>query len=127
MRRAHLWMHCQRIEINLGVLAGLSLVAIVVLSSRRKGEVSAVEALLRVMSNKELGPRKIRVNSLDPGMIETEGCGRFGNGQGCLPRAAGEGTPLGRIGKPDDIALAATLLATDDARWISGQVIVVAG
>src|SRR4051812_34797434 len=52
MRRAHPWMHCQRIEINLGVLAGLSLVAIVVLSSRRKGEVSAVGALLRVMSNK---------------------------------------------------------------------------
>jgi hypothetical protein len=58
-------MHCQRIEINLGVLVGLSLVVIVVLSSRRKGEVSAVDALLRVMSNKEPGPRKIRVKSLD--------------------------------------------------------------
>ena len=52
-------MHCQRIEINLGVLTGLSLVAIVVLSSRRKGEVSVVGALLRVMSNKEPGSREL--------------------------------------------------------------------
>ena len=52
-------MHCQRIEINLGVLTGLSLVAIVVLSSRRKGEVSVVGALLRVMSNKEPSPREL--------------------------------------------------------------------
>ena len=52
-------MHCQRIEINFGVLAGLSLVAIVVLSSRREGKVSAVCALLRVMSNKEPSPREL--------------------------------------------------------------------
>jgi len=77
-------MRCQRIENNLGALAGLSLVAIVVLSSRRKGEVSDVCALLRAMSNKELGPRKICVNSLGPEMIETEGL-RSGNGQWCLP------------------------------------------
>jgi len=101
-------MHCQRIEINLGALAGLSLVAIVVLSSKRKGEVSAVCALLRVMSNKELGPRKIR-------------------DKGAFREQQEKETPLGRIGKPDDIALAATFLASDDARWITGQVIVAAG
>lgn len=71
-------------------LAGLSLMAIVVLSSRGKGEVSAVCALLRVMSSKELGPRKIRVNSLGPGMIETEGLRASGMDKGRLPRAARE-------------------------------------
>jgi 3-oxoacyl-[acyl-carrier protein] reductase len=75
-------MYCQRIEINLGALAGLSLVAIVVLWSRRKGEVPAVCALLRVMSNEELGPREILVNSLDPGMIETEGLRASGMDRG---------------------------------------------
>ena len=63
MRRPHLRMHCQRIEINLGALAGLSLVAIIVQSSKRKEEVSAVCCIARVISNKDLGPRKIRVNS----------------------------------------------------------------
>jgi hypothetical protein len=65
MRRPHLRMHCQRIEINLGALTWLSLMAIVVLTSRRNGEVAAVCALLRVTSNLEFGPRKICVNSLD--------------------------------------------------------------
>jgi 3-oxoacyl-[acyl-carrier protein] reductase len=100
-------MHCQRIEINLGALAALSLMAIVVLSSRRKGDVSAICALRRVMSNKELGPRKIRVNSLDPGMIETEGLRASGRYRGafreqqekepCLAESLQGDTPLLKV------------------------------
>jgi 3-oxoacyl-[acyl-carrier protein] reductase len=82
---------------------------------------------ITVSLSQELGPRKIRVNSLDPGMIETEGLRAAGMHVGEFRDHMEKTTPLGRIGKPDDIALAAAFLASDDARWISGQVIVAAG
>ena len=63
MRRRHLRMHCQRIEINLGALAGLSLVAIIVLSSKKERRGFGRLRIARGMSNKDLGPCKIRVNS----------------------------------------------------------------
>jgi NAD(P)-dependent dehydrogenase (short-subunit alcohol dehydrogenase family) len=78
-------------------------VAIVVQSSRKEGEVSGVCALLRVMSNKGLGRRKIRVNSLDPDMSESEGLRASGRDR--VPSASSRRrNSLGRIGKPDDIA-----------------------
>jgi 3-oxoacyl-[acyl-carrier protein] reductase len=87
---------------------------------------AAVDAITISLSQ-ELGPRKIRVNSLSPGMVETEGLHAAGLDQGEFRERQNRDTPLGRIAKPDDIALAATFLASDDARWITGQVIVAAG
>lgn len=87
---------------------------------------AAVDAITISLS-KELGPRKIRVNSLDPGMVETDGLRASGLHEGEFREQQERETPLGRIGQPEDIALAATFLASDDARWVTGQVIVAAG
>jgi 3-oxoacyl-[acyl-carrier protein] reductase len=87
---------------------------------------AAVDAI-SVSLSQELGPRKIRVNSLDPGMVETEGLRASGLSEGAFREQVEKLTPLGRIGRPDDIAPAAAFLASDDARWITGQVIIAAG
>jgi 3-oxoacyl-[acyl-carrier protein] reductase len=87
---------------------------------------AAVDAI-SISLSQELGPRKIRVNSLNPGMIETEGLRKSGLSEGAFRDQQERETPLGRIGHPDDIASAATFLASDDARWITGQVIIAAG
>jgi 3-oxoacyl-[acyl-carrier protein] reductase len=87
---------------------------------------AAVDAI-SVSLSQELGPRKIRVNSLDPGMVETEGLRASGLNEGAFREQVERQTPLGRIARPDDIAPAATFLASDDARWITGQVIIAAG
>jgi 3-oxoacyl-[acyl-carrier protein] reductase len=87
---------------------------------------AAVDAIT-VSLSQELGPRKIRVNSLDPGMVETDGLRASGLDEGAFREQQGRETPLGRIAQPEDIALAATFLAGDDARWITGQVIIAAG
>ena len=87
---------------------------------------AAVDAITISLSQ-ELGPRKIRVNSLDPGMIETEGLRAAGMHEGQFRDYMEKTTPLGRIGRPDDVALAVTFLASDNARWITGQVIVASG
>jgi len=87
---------------------------------------AAVDAITISLSQ-ELGPRKIRVNSLDPGMVETDGLRASGLHEGAFREKQERETPLGRIAQPEDIALAATFLASDDARWITGQVIVAAG
>ncbi|HUB20091.1 MAG TPA: glucose 1-dehydrogenase [Acidobacteriaceae bacterium] len=87
---------------------------------------AAVDAITISLSQ-ELGPRKIRVNSLDPGMVETEGLRAAGLDRGEFREHQDRNTPLGRIAQPEDIALAATFLASDDARWITGQIIVAAG
>jgi 3-oxoacyl-[acyl-carrier protein] reductase len=87
---------------------------------------AAVDAITISLSQ-ELGPQNIRVNSLDPGMVETDGLRAAGLHEGAFRDKMERETPLGRIGQPDDIALAATFLASDDARWINGQVIVASG
>jgi 3-oxoacyl-[acyl-carrier protein] reductase len=87
---------------------------------------AAVDAIT-VSLSQELGPRKIRVNSINPGMVETEGLRASGLHEGAFREQQERETPLGRIAQPDDIALAATFLAGDDARWITGQLIVAAG
>jgi 3-oxoacyl-[acyl-carrier protein] reductase len=87
---------------------------------------AAVDAIT-VSLSQELGPRKIRVNSLDPGTVETEGLRAAGLHEGEFREQMEKTTPLGRIAQPDDIALAVTFLASDDARWITGQVIIAAG
>jgi 3-oxoacyl-[acyl-carrier protein] reductase len=82
---------------------------------------------ISVSLSQELGPRKIRVNSLNPGMIETEGLRAAGLNEKAFREQQDRKTPLGRISQPDDIAPAATCLASDDARWITGQAIIAAG
>ena len=89
---------------------------------------AAVDAVTRTLA-KELGPRHIRVNSINPGMVETEGTAALGV---TLPenefRQHIEAlTPLGRIGQPADIAPAVVFLSSDDSSWITGETLYVAG
>jgi 3-oxoacyl-[acyl-carrier protein] reductase len=83
---------------------------------------SAVNGLTRVLS-KELGPRKIRVNALSPGGTETEGAHAAGVMKPELKKQISAGTPLGRVGQPEDIARVAVFLASDDAGWLTGEII----
>jgi len=86
----------------------------------------AVDAITRTLA-KELGPRKIRVNAINPGMVETEGVRAAGFDQGDLRKGVEAQTPLGRIGQPEDIAPAAVFLASSDSAWITGETLRVAG
>src|SRR6202790_3293823 len=86
----------------------------------------AVDAVTRTLA-KELGPRKIRVNSINPGVVETEGVRAAGFDQGDLRKSIEAQTPLGRIGQPQDIAPAAVFLASSDSAWITGETLRVAG
>jgi 3-oxoacyl-[acyl-carrier protein] reductase len=91
--------------------------------SATKGAVDSVSAALA----QELGVRKIRVNSLNPGMVITEGVQAAGIAGSDFEKQAVERTPLGRIGQPGDIASIAAFLASDEAQWVNGQAIQVAG
>ncbi len=86
---------------------------------------AAVDAVTRTLA-KELGPRKIRVNAINPGMVETEGLRASGLADNLRPQLEAQ-TPLGRIGQPQDIAAAAVFLASSDSAWITGENFVVAG
>ena len=86
----------------------------------------AVDAITRTLA-KELGPRKIRVNAINPGMVETEGVRAAGFDQGDLRKSVETQTPFGRIGQPDDIAPAAVFFASSDSAWITGETLRVAG
>lgn len=92
------------------------------------GTKGAVDAITRSLSA-ELGPRKIRVNSINPGMIVTEGAtaAGFTGDDAQFQKMVLATTPLGRIGAPDDVADVAVFLASDDARWLTGETIQVAG
>ena len=76
---------------------------------------------------KELGPRKIRVNAINPGMVETEGVRAAGISESDMRKQYEAQAPLGRIGQPKDIAPAAVFLASSDADWITGETLYVAG
>ena len=91
--------------------------------SATKGAVDTISSSLA----QELGPKKIRVNSLNPGLIETEGVHAAGFIGSEFQKLAESRTPFGRIGQPQDIATAAALLASDDSGWINGQAIHAAG
>jgi len=86
----------------------------------------AVDVITKVLT-KELGSRKIRVNAINPGMVDTEGTNTAGIIGSDFHRQLESQTPLGRIGVPQDIATAAVFLASDDSSWLSGETIVVAG
>ena len=90
------------------------------------GTKGAVDAITRVLS-KELGPKKIRVNSINPGGVETEGFISTGISGTEFEKQMVANTPLGRLGQPDDIGPVATFLASRDSGWITGEVIYVGG
>ncbi len=87
---------------------------------------AAVDAVTKSLA-KELGPRQIRVNAINPGMIETEGVHAAGFIGGDFHKQAEAQTPLGRIGQPQDIATVAAFLASPDSGWITGETLQVAG
>lgn len=90
------------------------------------GTKGAVDAITGVLS-RELGPRKIRVNALNPGMIETEGTHAAGFIGSDFEADAISRTPLGRIGQPNDIASIAVFLASDDSYWLTGEQLLAGG
>jgi len=87
---------------------------------------AAVDSLTRTLAA-ELGPRNIRVNAINPGMVDTEGARSGGFTEGDIRKELESRTPLGRIGQPRDIAPAAVFLASDDAAWITGETLLIAG
>jgi 3-oxoacyl-[acyl-carrier protein] reductase len=87
---------------------------------------AAVDAVTKSLS-KELGPRKIRVNSINPGMVITEGVKTAGFEGSDFQKEIETRTPLGRIGQPEDIAPAAVFFASNDSAWITGETLVIAG
>jgi len=84
------------------------------------GTKGAVDAITGVFS-REFGQKKIRVNSINPGMIETEGAHAAGFIGSEFQEAAVAQTPLGRIGQPNDVASVAVFLASDDSAWLTGE------
>ncbi|HUB91999.1 MAG TPA: glucose 1-dehydrogenase [Dyella sp.] len=103
--------------INLGSLVSRIVPENTVVYTATKGAVDAITGVL----SKELGPRKIRVNALNPGMVETEGTHAAGAIGGDFEKYALAATPLGRIGQPNDIASIAVFLASDDSYWLTGE------
>src|ERR1700719_3630800 len=95
-------------------------------SSVYTGTKGAVDAITGVLA-RELGPKKIRVNALNPGMVETEGSRSAGFiGSDFEAGTVGQ-TPLGRVGQPGDIASVAVFLASDDSAWLTGELILAGG
>ena len=109
--------------INLSSIVSVSGVPNASVYSATKG---AVDAVTRSLS-KELGPRKIRVNAINPGMVVTEGVQTAGFDQSDFRKDLESRTPLGRIGKVEDIAPAAVFFASNDSAWITGETLVIAG
>jgi 3-oxoacyl-[acyl-carrier protein] reductase len=109
--------------VNIGSLASSLTPPTAVVYNATKG---AVDAITRTLA-KELGPRKIRVNSINPGMVITEGSIAGGFTEGEVRQTFESQTPLGRIGQPEDIAPAAVFFASDDSKWITGETLLIAG
>jgi 3-oxoacyl-[acyl-carrier protein] reductase len=95
-------------------------------SSVYSGTKGALDAITRVLA-KELAGRKIRVNTLAPGAVETEGAHAAGIVGSELVKEVIKNTPLGRLGQPDDIARVALFLASEDSGWLTGERLVAAG
>jgi 3-oxoacyl-[acyl-carrier protein] reductase len=109
--------------INISSVAARSAPPTTSVYSATKG---AVDAVTRSLSQ-ELGPRKIRVNSINPGMVETEGVHAAGIVESDFRKQIESQTPLGRIGQPQDIAPAAVFLASSDSAWLTGETLYIAG
>jgi 3-oxoacyl-[acyl-carrier protein] reductase len=109
--------------INIGSLASSLTPPTGLIYNATKG---AVDAITRTLA-KELGARKIRVNSINPGMVVTEGAVTGGYTEGDMRKTFESLTPLGRIGQTEDIAPAAVFFASPDSEWITGETLRIAG
>ncbi len=109
--------------INIGSVVGKMAFPNGAVYSATKGAVDSITVSL----SKELGPKGIRVNALNPGLIETEGTQTAGMIGSEFSTVTAKETPLGRIGQPQDVATAAAFLASADAGWITGQTIYASG
>ena len=109
--------------VNISSVVGPHPVANASVYSATKGAVDSITKSLA----KELGPKKIRVNSLNPGMIDTEGAQSAGFIGSDFHKQIEASTPLGRIGNPNDTAKVAVFLASDDSGWITGETLLVSG
>jgi 3-oxoacyl-[acyl-carrier protein] reductase len=109
--------------INISSIVGQMPVSEAAVYSATKAAVDAITVSL----SRELGPRKIRVNSLNPGMVETDGLHSAGLAESDFRKMLESQTPLGRIAQPEDIARAAVFFASDDAGWVTGQTLILAG
>lgn len=109
--------------INISSVVGPFPLANASVYSATKGAVDAITKSLA----RELGPKKIRVNSLNPGMIETEGAHAAGIIGSEFEKLVVGQTPLGRLGQPEDIAKVALFLASDESGWVTGQTLIVSG
>lgn len=109
--------------INIGSIAGRMPGAMASIYGATKGAVDSITVAL----SKELGPRRIRVNSLNHGLVETQGTIAEGIIDGDFHKLVNETTPLGRAGTTADIGRLAVLLASDQSFWMSGQLVNAAG
>jgi 3-oxoacyl-[acyl-carrier protein] reductase len=109
--------------INIGSGASRLTPASTAVYTATKGALDAITGVLA----KELGPRKIRVNSINPGMIETEGVRSAGISDSDFRKWVETQAPLGRIGQTDDISPTAVYLASSDSKYMTGETLLVAG
>jgi 3-oxoacyl-[acyl-carrier protein] reductase len=109
--------------VNISSLASKSWAPYATVYSATKAAVDSITKSLGC----ELGPRKIRVNAINPGIIQTEGTESSGIIESELRRKVEARTPLGRIGLPDDITKAAIFFASDDSAWITSETLVITG
>jgi 3-oxoacyl-[acyl-carrier protein] reductase len=109
--------------INISSVAADAAPATASVYSATKGAVNTITRSL----GQELGPKKIRVNSINPGMVETEGFIAAGIDKSEMRTTMEAETPLGRIGKPADIGPAAVFFASDDSSWITGETLYISG
>lgn len=109
--------------INIGSVVSRLTPPTSVVYTATKGAVDAVTGVLA----KELGPKKVRVNSINPGLVITEGTNSQGIAGSDFEKQLVAQTPLGRAGQPEDIAPIAVFLASDDSRWVTGETLVGSG
>lgn len=109
--------------INIGSVAATAAPATGAVYSATKGALDTITMSLA----KELGPRMIRVNAVNPGMVETEGTQAQGITSSDWAKQIAAETPLRRIGQPSDIGPVVAFVASDDARWVTGQTLIVSG
>ena len=109
--------------INIGSVASSLTLPTTAVYTATKG---AVDAVTRTLA-KELGPRKIRVNSINPGVVETEGAHAAGVIGTDFVKGLEAQTPLGRIAQPSDIAPVAVFLASEDSAWVTGETLLASG
>jgi 3-oxoacyl-[acyl-carrier protein] reductase len=109
--------------INIGSVISRQKPAGTAVYTATKGAVDTITSVLA----KELGPKKIRVNSINPGIVETEGTHTAGVMGSDFEKALVAQTPLGRAGQPNDIASVAVFLASEDSGWLTGELLYTGG